>query len=240
VEIYQTILSAKEKSQKLLAVLIDPEKVALNNLPTFFKKVPQSIASHIFVGGSTDENHQTENVVEAIKKLTQLPVIIFPGDASQISHKADGILFLSLISGRNPEYLIEQQIKAAAILKNSDLEILSTAYILIDGGKNTAVQKISNTTPIEQDQLELIVNTALAGEFSGKKLIYLEAGSGATMPVSQKIIKEVARQLKIPLVIGGGIRSKKQLDMAYEAGADMVVIGTAFENNPSFFDILRK
>ena len=240
VNIYQNILKAKIENRKLLAVLIDPEKIDLENIPSFFEKVHQSIATHIFVGGSTDKNNQTEIVVSEIKKVTHLPVLIFPGDVSQITNKADGILFLSLLSGRNPEYLIEQQIKAAPVLKNTNLEILPTGYILIDGGKETATQKVSNTKPIPQENKDLILNTALAGEFSGKKLIYLEAGSGATKVVSQKIIKEVSESLSIPLIVGGGIRSKQQLENAFSAGADLVVIGTAFENDENFFNQLKK
>ncbi len=238
--IYQNILSAKNKGKKLLAVLIDPEKMELKNIPSFFDKVHQSITTHIFVGGSTDDNNETENVVSAIKKVTQLPIVLFPGDVKQITNKADGILFLSLLSGRNPEYLIEQQIKGAPILKNSDLEILPTGYILIDGGTKTATQRVSNTKPIVQNNIQLIVNTALAGEFSGKNLIYLEAGSGATVPVDTSIINLVKKNLSVPLIVGGGIRTKNQLENAYKFGADLVVIGTAFENDERFFNQLKK
>ena len=238
--IYQNILSAKTEGKKLLAVLIDPEKFEVKNTASFFEKVHQSIATHIFVGGSTDKENLTDKVVSAIKKATKLPVILFPGDVSQISQNADGILFLSLLSGRNPEYLIEQQIKAAPFLINSNLEILPTGYILIDGKKETATQKVSNTKPIAQENIELILNTSLAGEFSGKKLIYLEAGSGATVPVDESIITVVKNHLNIPLIVGGGIRSKKQLVKAYKAGADLVVIGTAFENDENFFNDLKK
>ena len=237
--IYQNILQAKKNGKKLLAVLIDPEKMDIDNIPSFFEKVHLSIATHIFVGGSTDKNNQIEIVVSEIKKNTKLPVILFPGDVSQISQKADGILFLSLLSGRNPEYLIEQQIKSVPFLKDSSLEILPTGYLLIDGKKKTATQKVSNTKPILQENTTLILNTALAGELSGKKLIYLEAGSGAIVSVNQKIIKEVSNELTIPLIVGGGIRSKKQLENAFNAGADLVVIGTAFENDETFFEDLK-
>ena len=240
VNIYQNILSAKQEGKKLLAVLIDPEKMDVENIAAFFEKVHQSITTHIFVGGSTDKDNLTDKVVSEIKKVTKLPVILFPGDVSQISQKADGILFLSLLSGRNPEYLIEQQIKAAPILKTSTLEILPTGYILIDGQKETATQKVSNTKPISQENTELILNTALAGEFSGKKLIYLEAGSGAKVPVNENIITLVKTNLTIPLIVGGGIRSKKQLKNTFNAGADLVVIGTAFENDETFFEELKK
>lgn len=238
--IYQNILQAIQEGKKLLAVLIDPEKFDVKNTTSFFEKVHQSITTHIFVGGSTDDNNQTENVVLAIKKATYLPVILFPGDVKQITNKADAILFLSLISGRNPEYLIEQQVKAAPILKNTELEILPTGYILIDGQKETATQKVSNTKPLSQENIELILNTSLAGEFSGKKLIYLEAGSGATIPVNESIITVVKSHLNIPLIVGGGIRSKIQLEKTFNAGADLVVIGTAFENDDFFFNEIKK
>jgi len=220
--------------------LIDPEKMDLKNISRFLKKVHNSIATHIFVGGSTDINNETENLVLAVKKETNLPVVLFPGDVSQITNKADGILFLSLLSGRNPKYLIDQQIEAAPILKKTSLEIIPTGYILIDGKKETATQKVSNTKPISQENTTLILDTSLAGEFSGKKLIYLEAGSGATEVVSDIIIKQVSKIISVPLIIGGGIRSKKQLEKAFTAGADLVVIGTAFENDESFFMDLKK
>lgn len=238
--IYQNIVSAKKEGKKLLAVLIDPEKMDLKHIPCFFEKIHNSIATHIFVGGNTDKDNQTESVVMEVKKETNLPVILFPGDVSQITNKADGILFLSLLSGRNPEYLIEQQIKAAPILKNAPLEIIPTGYILIDGKKETATQKVSNTKPISQEKTTRILHTSLAGEFSGKQLIYLEAGSGATQVVSQNIIEMVSNKITVPLIVGGGIHTKKQLEDAFNAGADIVVIGTAFEKDESFLKVLRK
>jgi phosphoglycerol geranylgeranyltransferase len=240
VNIYQNIVSAKKEGKKLLAVLIDPEKMDLKHIPCFFEKIHNSIATHIFVGGSTDKDNQTESVVMAVKKETNLPIILFPGDVSQITNKADGILFLSLLSGRNPEYLIEQQIKAAPILKNAPLEIIPTGYILIDGKKETATQKVSNTKPISQEKTTRILHTSLAGEFSGKQLIYLEAGSGATQVVSKNIIEMVSNKITVPLIVGGGIHTKKQLENAFNAGADIVVIGTAFEKDESFLKVLRK
>lgn len=238
--IYQNILQARRENKKLLAVLIDPEKIKLKNIPFFFEKVHQSVITHVFVGGSTDKNNQIDTVVSAIKKETHLPVILFPGNIDQITPKADGILFLSLLSGRNPEYLIGQQIKSIPFLKETALEIISTGYILIDGGKHTATQKVSNTQPINQQDENLIVNTALAGEYLGQQLIYLEAGSGAFVPVNSSIIRKVKNNLSIPLIVGGGIRTKEQLENAYKAGADLVVIGTAFEKNESFFSDLKK
>lgn len=238
--IYQDILLAKQHGKQLLAVLIDPEKTSIEQLPTLVKLIHQSIATHIFVGGSTDQHNTIEPVIVALKKATMLPIIIFPGSANQVSKKADGILFLSLISGRNPVYLIEQQVQSAIQIKESSLEVLPTGYILVDGGKESAVERVSSSKPICQTNSELILRTALAGEFSGKKIIYLEAGSGAKTPVKSSIISLVKENLTIPLIIGGGIQTVHQLTTAYAAGADLVVIGTAFEKDPAFFNIIKK
>lgn len=238
--IYQAIVDASIKNRKLLAILIDPEKVSNELLPSFLKKVNESIATHVFVGGSTSKNNKTAIVVQKIKDLISLPVLLFPGDYTQLTSNADGLLFLSLISGRNPEYLIGQQVLSIRQLRAMDLEIIPTGYMLIDGGIETAVERVSNTKPMSQSEPDLVVDTALAGEYSGKKLIYLEAGSGADLPVDPKIIASVKKELQIPLIVGGGIRSKEQLDEAYAAGADMVVIGNALEKDLTFFEHLKK
>ncbi|MFD2568429.1 geranylgeranylglyceryl/heptaprenylglyceryl phosphate synthase [Pseudotenacibaculum haliotis] len=238
--VYQEILEAKESGKKLLAVLIDPEKIEIQSIHSFIQQVNQSMATHIFVGGSTDVHNQTEQVVIEIKKYTTLPVLLFPGSAQQVTSKADGILFLSLLSGRNPEYLIEQQIASALTVQKSGLEVIPTGYILIDGGKQTSVERISRTQPLAQNNYELILKTSLAGQFSGKKLIYLEAGSGAINPVGVVAINCVKSEIQIPLIVGGGIKNINQLNNAYNAGADMVVIGTAFEKDPTFFNELKK
>lgn len=226
--IFENFALLKDLKEKQLCVLIDPDKFNEANSEEFLSSLPDN-TTHIFVGGSTVEANKTETTVDSIKQFSDLPVILFPGDHSQITKKADALLFLSLLSGRNPEYLIEQQVKSVNEVKKSNLEIIPTGYILIDGGRESAVQRISNTQPIPQNNIELIVNTALAGQYSGKKLIYLEAGSGAFNHVSLQIIKEVSNQIAIPLIVGGGIRSKQQLMAIYEAGADIAVIGTAFE-----------
>ncbi|MEX2350038.1 MAG: phosphoglycerol geranylgeranyltransferase, partial [Flavobacteriaceae bacterium] len=200
------------------------------NAAFFLDKIPVQ-ATHLFVGGSTGSHSETEKTVEALKKISSLPVILFPGDVSQITHKADGILFLSLLSGDNPEYLIGQQRKAVAKLQNSSLEIIPTAYILIDGGKESAVERVSKTKPMPQNDITAITETALAGRYSGKRLIYLEAGSGAVVCVNNAIIQAVSQALDVPVIVGGGINSKEAVEQAYNAGATMVVIGTAFEDN---------
>ena len=234
--IYQDILKAKANNNKLLAILLDPDKLDIKNIEQLCSKINSSPATHIFVGGSIVANGKTEEIVFELKKNISLPIILFPGNVNQVTNTADGILLLSLLSGRNPEYLIEQHVKAAPLLQKSDLEIIPTGYILIDGGVETAVQKVSNTLPIPQNNIDLAVHTALAGQYTGKQLIYLEAGSGATVPVDAKVINTVSSSISIPLIVGGGIRSKKKIEVAFKAGADLVVIGTAFENDITFFD----
>lgn len=237
---YHNILKSVSAKEKLLAVLIDPDKFSVESVSNFIEKVNQSLATHIFVGGSTVNEHDTDILVIEIKKYTKLPIILFPGDVTQITNKADALLFLSLISGRNPDYLIGKHIKAVSKIKNSNLEVIPTGYILIENGKETAVEKVTETKPIPRKNIQEIVDTAKAGEFLGMKLIYLEAGSGAKSPVPNQIINLVKRELEIPLIVGGGIRNKEQLENAYNSGADLVVIGTAFEEDESFFEQLKK
>lgn len=229
--ILKHIINAKENGQKLLAILLDPDKLLVENIEDSIKKINQKKVDYIFVGGSTVAEGITEIIVLKIKEFTKIPIVLFPGDYTQITNTADALLFLSLLSGKNPEYLINQQIKSVKKLKNTSLEIIPTGYILIDGNVKTSVQKVSKTTPISQFNIEEIVSTAIAGQYLGKQLIYLEAGSGATEAVSQKIINYVAKQIEIPLIVGGGIKTKKQLENAYINGANLVVIGTAFEEN---------
>ena len=237
--VYQDILTAIKVKKKLLAVLIDPDKFPIEKTSCFIKKVNASVATHIFVGGSTVNEDATEALVSEIKNLTNLPIVLFPGDVSQITNQADAILFLSLISGRNPDYLIGKHVEAIEKLRGADLEIIPTGYILIEGGKQTSTQKVTKTQPLTRNNIQLIVDTAKAGELLGMKLIYLEAGSGAKEPLSSEIIRLVKMELQIPLIIGGGIRDLKKIGEAYKAGADMVVIGTAFEEDESFFDELK-
>ncbi len=238
--VYKDILGAVSQGEKLLVVLIDPDKIKFDNVSSFIEKVNKSIATHIFVGGSTVEDYITDALVEEIKRYTKIPVVLFPGDVTQITNKADAILFLSLISGRNPEYLIGKHITSISKLKETTLDIISTGYILIESGTRTAVERVTETEPLLRTNVQYIVDTAKAGELLGMKLIYLEAGSGAKRPVSKEIISKVKKGLNIPLIVGGGIKSKKELENAYHSGADIVVIGTAFEEDESFFNELKK
>lgn len=230
------IKKASEQGKKLLAILLDPDKTTVKELPEIAQKIASLNAHFIFVGGSFVENGLTSSFVKTLKEYTDIPVILFPGDYSQVTDNADGLLFLSLLSGRNPEYLIEQQIKSVPYLKNSMLEIIPTGYILIDGGTQASVLKVSNTTPIPQENIELAVATAVAGMYKGKQLIYLDAGSGAINPVNSNLISNVKENISIPLIVGGGIKTTVQLHNAYKNGADLVVIGTAFEEN---YDLLK-
>lgn len=235
-DVYKNI----QNNTKQLAVLIDPDKFLVENTAGFIEKVNQSIATHIFVGGSTVDLDVTDILVEEIKKHTQLPIVLFPGDVTQITEKADAILFLSLISGRNPEYLIGKHVEAVSKLRNTTLEVISTGYILIESGKETAVQRVTETLPIERRNIQQIVDTAKAAQLLGMKLIYLEAGSGARFPVLGNVISKVKQETELPLIVGGGIRNLDQLENAYASGADLVVIGTAFEEDELFFEALKK
>ena len=237
--IYENIKASVKTGEKLLAILIDPDKFEVDTLLIFLKKIEETITTHIFVGGSEVADLETELLVEAIKKKTALPVLLFPGDVNQITDMADGILFLSLISGRNPDYLIGKHIEAVSRLKETTLEIIPTGYMLFENDKQTAVERVSETKPLKRKGIELIKNTAKAGELLGLKLIYREAGSGATHPIEKTIISQVKAELNIPLIVGGGIKTKHQLDNAYSAGADLVVIGTAFEEDENFFNEIK-
>jgi putative glycerol-1-phosphate prenyltransferase len=234
--LYQNISTS---NQKLLAVLMDPDKMDLDAIASFIQKVNTTIATHIFIGGSTVDEGVISAFVKTVKQYTTLPVMLFPGDVTQLTDHADALLFLSLISGRNPEYLIEKQVQSVAKLRAMNLEVIPTGYMLIENGKETAVERVSETLPLKRNNISKILDTAKAGELLGMQLIYLEAGSGALHPVNKEIITAVKQDLNIPLIVGGGIRNKTQLMEAYNAGADLVVIGTAFEEDPAFFNELK-
>lgn len=234
--IYSHILKSKVENEKLLAILLDPDKIELEKAEVLIEKINQSPATHIFIGGSIVENNIIDELIIKIKQNCDLPIVLFPGNPSQISDQADAILFLFLISGRNPDFLIEHQVKSVPILKQTNLEVIPTGYILIESGTETAVERVSKTKPLDRNNPEYILQTAQAGELLGNKLIYLEAGSGANVAVSEEIIKLVAQNIEIPLIVGGGIIDLQGIQKAYDAGADLVVIGTAFENNIDFFN----
>jgi phosphoglycerol geranylgeranyltransferase len=233
---YQEIVKSKADKKKLLAILLDPDKIVWRDLDNLILKINQSPASHVFIGGSLVESNRIDELIIRLKQNVNLPIVLFPGNPSQISNEADAILFLSLLSGRNPDYLIGHQVIAAPILKQSDLEIISTGYILIESGNETAVARVSKTNPVARRNGDLVLATAQAGEMLGNKLIYLEAGSGAQQAVPFEMIALVAQNLEIPLIVGGGIVDLQGIQKAYAAGADLVVIGTAFEKDFNFFN----
>ncbi len=232
VTLYNSLKQACIEKRKTLAILIDPEKFEIQQTPSFLRELPVD-TTYIFVGGSTVPKGLTEQVIEALKECTSKPIFIFPGNHDQIASNADALLFLSLLSGRNPEYLIGQQVKAAATLRNLNIEVIPTGYVLLDGGNESAVARVTGTEAMSQQHIKEIVDTAKAGELMGAQLVYLEAGSGALQPVSMEIIKAVKADLTIPLIVGGGIRTEEQKMNAYNAGADMVVMGTVFEKEIS-------
>ncbi|WP_369752634.1 geranylgeranylglyceryl/heptaprenylglyceryl phosphate synthase [Flavobacterium sp. WC2409] len=233
---YQEIVKSKADRKKLLAILLDPDKIVWRDLDNLILKINQSPASHVFIGGSLVESNRIDELIIRLKQNVNLPIVLFPGNPSQISNEADAILFLSLLSGRNPDYLIGHQVIAAPILKQSNLEIISTGYILIESGNETAVARVSKTNPVARSNGDLVLATAQAGEMLGNKLIYLEAGSGAQQAVPFEMIALVAQNLEIPLIVGGGIVDLQGIQKAYAAGADLVVIGTAFEKDFNFFN----
>lgn len=234
--IYEQILLAKSENRKLLAILLDPDKIDWRNLDNLISKINQSPATHIFIGGSLVESNGIDDLIIRLKQKIMIPIVLFPGNPSQISDKADAILFLSLISGRNPDFLIGHQVASSPIIKKTKLEVISTGYMLIESGSVTAVELVSKTKPLSKDNFDYAIATAQAGEMLGNKLMYLEAGSGADSPVPLKMINLVAQNIAIPLIVGGGIRDLTGIHSAYDAGADLVVIGTAFENEIHFFE----
>ena len=233
--IHDTLKKAHKDKQQLLAILIDPDKISLADLAKTISQIEKLQADFIFVGGSLLFLDVLDALVLKIKTLTTIPVVLFPGSATQISKHADAILFLNLISGRNPEYLISNQVIAAPLLKQTTLEVLSIAYLLVESGQETTASYISNTKPIPRHKPELAYATALAGYYIGHKFIYLDGGSGALEKVPEAMIKQVSKNIDLPLIVGGGIRTQKDLEAAYASGADLVVIGTAFEKG--LFDL---
>ena len=225
-----------DKKRKKLAVLIDPDKPSDAQILSMVEKANAADVDFFFVGGSLLVTDSLDHCIRLIKEHSKIPVLIFPGNSLQISKYCDGFLLLSLISGRNPEMLIGRHVIAAPYLKLYGNEIIPTGYMLIDSGKATSVTYMSDTTPIPHDKDDIAVCTALAGEMLGLKLIYLEAGSGAAMPVSTSMISKVRQMVGLPLIVGGGIKTPEMAAEAAKAGADVIVIGTAFEKEPELLN----
>lgn len=229
--ISQLIHKSIANNKKLFALLIDPDRHTSESLTNLILNADQSRVDLILVGGSL-LNNDIQKSIELIKSNTDIPVLLFPGSLMQITDKADGILLLSLISGRNPDLLIGNHVIASSHIKRSKLEVLPTGYILIEGGKSTSVEYMSNTKPIPAEKIDIAIATAMAGEMLGLKYIYLEAGSGAKTSINLDMIKGVKENINIPLIVGGGIKTPDEVRNAIWAGADVLVVGNAIEKNP--------
>lgn len=231
--IYQALSEKKKQGKKSFAVLIDPDKVDKKALDELIGLSLSAKVDYLLVGGSLVISNHLDDCVQHIKQNCEIPVILFPGSPQQISKYADALLYLSLISGRNPELLIGQHVVSAPFVKQSGLEIMSTGYIVVDGGAPTTVSYISNALPVPADKNEIAMCTAMAGEMLGMKLIYMDAGSGAKRPITESMIESVAKSISSPLIIGGGIIDPEKAYLNCKAGADVIVVGNAIEKDAS-------
>lgn len=231
--IYQSLIDRKSHSKKSFAVLIDPDKVNDNSVEELIQLSQDAEVDYFLVGGSLVISSYLDECVQLIKRSCKIPVILFPGSPSQISKYADALLYLSLISGRNPELLIGQHVVSAPFVKKSGLEIMPTGYMVIDGGAPTTVSYISNASPLPSDKNEIAMCTAMAGEMLGMKLIYMDAGSGAKKAISESMIQKVSSCIDVPLIIGGGITTAEKAYLNCKAGADVIVVGNAIEKDAS-------
>ncbi len=228
------LLKHFRKAKNAIAVLIDPEKCDNGTrLMELLEKSAFAGVDYLFIGGSTVTRKEFSATVEFIKEHSTIPLVIFPGSSQQISEKADAILYLSLLSGRNPDFLIGHHVQSAAELFEMDLEIIPTAYLLIDGGTQSSVAYVSQTTPIPRDNSTIIRNTAIAGKLQGKQLLYLDAGSGARFSVPSERISELS-SIELPIIVGGGITTIEQIEQLHQAGTSIVVIGNKLEQDTDF------
>lgn len=229
--VYHKITELKRQNKKSFAVLVDPDKTDLVKADQLISLCSASNVDFIFVGGSLVVSDHLEELVQHFKKECDIPVVLFPGSPSQVTPYADALLYLSLISGRNPELLIGQHVISAPLVRKSGLEVISTGYMVIDGGAPTTVSYISNANPIPADKNEIAVCTAMAGEMLGLKLLYMDAGSGAKTAIKEQMIHAVSAQISIPLIVGGGIRDAEKAYNNCKAGADLIVVGNAIEKD---------
>lgn len=233
--VLNSLVEKNKSNTKSLSVLIDPDKIDNTHALDGIIELGESVDLFL-IGGSLLISNKLHEIVKYLKSKTSIPVVLFPGSNLHISGDADALLFLSLISGRNPEYLIGQHVTAAPILKNSNIEVLPTGYILVGNSAKTTVAYISQTLPIPTAKPDIAACTAMAGEMLGMKLVYLDAGSGADDEVPASMISEVRKSIDVPLIVGGGINTTPKAARAYDAGADMLVVGTAIERNTRFLN----
>ena len=230
---YPRLQELKAQNNSGFAVLADPDKIAPDDIPYLAKLCNKAGVDYLFIGGSLLLVHQMEECIARFKSESDIPVILFPGSPLQVTPSADALLYLSLISGRNADLLIGQHVISAPLVRASGLEVISTGYILVDGGVQTTVSYMSHSMPIPANKPEIALCTALAGEMQGKHVIYLDAGSGAKNPVSPEMIRLVAANLEIPLIVGGGICTPEKVHEDCLAGANIIVVGNAIERDPS-------
>lgn len=238
-DIYSRIKEKSEQGKKQLAVLVDPDKHEVSDFLPLAKKLSSYPIDYFLIGGSLLSKDLLDECLQAFKEACNIPLIIFPGGVMQINARADALLFLSLISGRNAELLIGKQVESVPYILQANIEPISTGYILVDGGSMTTAQYISNTLPVPANKPDIAALTAKAGEMIGMKMIYLDAGSGAKNSVSPKMISKVRQITKLPLMVGGGIKSAKEAQEKLDAGADLIVIGTAIETDLSFLEQIK-
>ncbi|HXS37763.1 MAG TPA: geranylgeranylglyceryl/heptaprenylglyceryl phosphate synthase [Flavipsychrobacter sp.] len=231
-KIYQDLCDRKKQGKSGFAVLIDPDKVAATDMQYMAELCNEALVDYVLMGGSLLVANQLENCIQAFKAESDIPVILFPGSPAQVTPYADALLYLSLISGRNAELLIGQHVVSAPVVRSSGLEIISTGYMVIDGGVPTTVSYMSNSAPIPANKPEVALCTAWAGEMQGKHILYMDAGSGAKTPITDEMISKVSSHTTIPLFIGGGIHTPEKVYANCKAGTNMIVVGNAIERDP--------
>ena len=231
-KIYNQLIERKRNGQSGFAVLADPDKIAPAQMASLAQLCNDAQVDYLFVGGSLVIDHQLDACIQRFKAESNIPVVLFPGTPAQVTPYADALLYLSLISGRNPELLIGQHVVSAPAVKASGLEVISTGYMVIDGGAPTTVSYISNAAPIPADKPDIALCTAWASELLGQHVLYMDAGSGARVPVSEEMIRKVATHTGMPLIVGGGMRTPEAVFTACKAGATIVVVGNAIERDP--------
>ena len=229
--IYKKIISQKGQ----IAILVDPEKTnTAEQIINLTQKASFAQIDYFFVGGSTVTRADLEKTVHLLKLHTQIPIVLFPGASHQLSAEADALLYLSLVSGRNPDFLITHHVNSAQEIAKMDIELIPTAYILVDGGTKSSVAYISQTTPIPREQKSIALSTSLAAIFQGKKLVYFDAGSGAKEMVPLQFIAQLKNEIDVPIIVGGGIKSIQDIDSFRKSGANVIVIGNHIEENIDF------
>ena len=231
--IHTSLVDLREQNKKAFAVLVDPDKVSLQQIAEIAQLCNEALVDYLFVGGSLMVTQHLDECIQAFKMNSDIPVILFPGSPSQVSRYADALFYLSLISGRNPELLIGAHVVSAPMVKSSGLEVISTGYMVVDGGAATTVSYMSHSAPIPHDKDDIALCTAMAGEMQGKHVLYLDAGSGAKQPISESMIRKIASNTQIPLIVGGGITDPEKAYLNCKAGADVIVVGNAIEKDPS-------